>query len=98
MAIPLSYSMRNLWKRRLTTILTVSGMALVVFVFAAVLLIDRQRQLGINHLISLTGATSWIVPSRYKNTYEHNIQLDSLISNGYASCHAILSHIFPWRP
>ena len=38
MAIPLSYSMRNLWKRRLTTILTVSGMALVVFVFAAVLM------------------------------------------------------------
>jgi hypothetical protein len=30
--------------------------------------------------------------------YEHNIQLDSLISNGYASYHAILYHIFPWRP
>jgi 2,3-dihydroxybenzoate-AMP ligase len=33
-----------------------------------VLLIDRYRQLEINHLISLTGATSWIVPSRYKKT------------------------------
>jgi len=31
-------------------------------------------------------------------SYEHNIQLDSLISNGYASYHAILYHIFPWRP
>jgi len=33
-----------------------------------VLLIDRYRQLEINHLISLTGATSWIVASRYKKT------------------------------
>ena len=38
MAIPFSYSFRNLWTRRLTTILTASGMALVVFVFAAVLM------------------------------------------------------------
>jgi ABC-type antimicrobial peptide transport system permease subunit len=44
MAIPLSYSMRNLWKRRLTTILTVSGMALVVFVFAAVLMMAAGLQ------------------------------------------------------
>jgi non-ribosomal peptide synthetase component E (peptide arylation enzyme) len=33
-----------------------------------VLLIDRYRQFEINHLIRLTGATSWIVPSRYKKT------------------------------
>ncbi len=35
MAIPYSYSLRNLWTRRLTTALTAAGMALVVFVFAA---------------------------------------------------------------
>ena len=44
MAVPLSYSMRNLWKRRLTTSLTVSGMALVVFVFAAVLMMAEGLQ------------------------------------------------------
>jgi len=33
-----------------------------------VLLIDRYRQLEINHLISLTGAKCWIVASRYKKT------------------------------
>jgi len=33
-----------------------------------VLLIDRYRQFEINRLIGLTGATSWIVASRYKNT------------------------------
>ncbi|HWR98755.1 MAG TPA: ABC transporter permease [Candidatus Methanoperedens sp.] len=35
MAIPWSYSLRNLWTRRLTTLLTAAGMAMVVFVFAA---------------------------------------------------------------
>jgi len=35
LAIPYSYSLRNLWTRRLTTALTATGMALVVFVFAA---------------------------------------------------------------
>jgi len=33
-----------------------------------VLLIDRYRQLEINNLIRLTGATSWIVASRYRKT------------------------------
>ncbi|MBW1715150.1 MAG: AMP-binding protein [Deltaproteobacteria bacterium] len=33
-----------------------------------VLLIDRYRQFEINHLVSLTGATAWIVASRYKKT------------------------------
>jgi 2,3-dihydroxybenzoate-AMP ligase len=33
-----------------------------------VLLIDRYRQLEINHLIGLTGATGWIVASRYRKT------------------------------
>jgi putative ABC transport system permease protein len=39
MAISLSYNFRNLWTRRLTTLLTVSGMALVVFVFASILML-----------------------------------------------------------
>jgi 2,3-dihydroxybenzoate-AMP ligase len=33
-----------------------------------VLLIDRYREFEINRLISLTGATSWIVPSKYRKT------------------------------
>ena len=42
--IPFSYSLRNLWTRRLTTFLTASGMALVVFVFAAVLMLAEGLQ------------------------------------------------------
>ena len=44
MNIPFSYSLRNLWTRKMTTILTVSGMALVVYVFAAVLMLSEGLQ------------------------------------------------------
>lgn len=44
MAIPLSYSFRNLWTRRLTTFLTASGMALVVFVFVATQMLAEGLQ------------------------------------------------------
>lgn len=50
-AIPLSYVMRNLWVRRVTTILTAGGMALVVFVFATVLMMSE----GINETMVATG-------------------------------------------
>ena len=38
--VPISYIFRNLWTRKLTTLLTAGGMGLVVFVFAAVLMLD----------------------------------------------------------
>jgi len=44
MKIPFTYSLRNLFTRRLTTFLTASGMALVVFVFAAVLMLAEGLQ------------------------------------------------------
>ena len=44
MMIPFSYIFRNLLTRRLTTVLTASGMALVVFVFAAVLMLAEGLQ------------------------------------------------------
>jgi putative ABC transport system permease protein len=44
MAIPVSYSLRNLWTRRLTTVLTASGMALVVFVFSSVMMLAEGLQ------------------------------------------------------
>lgn len=51
MAIPLSYTLRNLWTRRLTTGLTAGGMALVVFVFAAVQMLDA----GLRQTLIATG-------------------------------------------
>lgn len=44
MKIPFMYSLRNLWTRRLTTVLTASGMALVVFVFASILMLAEGLQ------------------------------------------------------
>ncbi|RLA88573.1 MAG: ABC transporter permease [Deltaproteobacteria bacterium] len=52
MKIPLSYSFRNLWTRRLTTVLTASGMSLVVFVFAAVLMLAE----GLRQTLVATGS------------------------------------------
>ena len=40
MKVPFSYVFRNLWARKWTTALTAGGMGLVVFVFAAVLMLD----------------------------------------------------------
>ena len=51
MAIPLAYVVRNLWTRRLTTALTAGGLALVVFVFAAVLMLDA----GLKQTLVTTG-------------------------------------------
>jgi ABC-type antimicrobial peptide transport system permease subunit len=60
MAIPLSYSVRNLWARKLTTALTAGGMALVVFVFAAVLMLDE----GLRATLVATGEPDNILVTR----------------------------------
>lgn len=51
MAIPISYTLRNLATRKLTTVLTAGGMALVVFVFAAVQMLDT----GLRQTLVSTG-------------------------------------------
>ena len=60
MKIPFSYSFRNLWTRRLTTILTASGMALVVFVFAAILMLAR----GLEKTLVETGSYDNVIVIR----------------------------------
>ncbi len=43
-----AYSLRNLWARRVTTMLTVTGLGLVVFVFVAILMLAHglERTMG----------------------------------------------------
>ncbi len=60
MKVPLSYSYRNLWARRLTTLLTVGGMALVTFVFAAVLMLEQ----GLRETLVETGSFDNVVVIR----------------------------------
>lgn len=57
MAIPLNYIARNLWARRLTTLLTAGGLALVVFVFATVLMMDE----GLRRTLVTTGERENVV-------------------------------------
>jgi putative ABC transport system permease protein len=60
MKIPISYNLKNLWTRRLTTGLTVGGMALVVFVFAAVLMLAE----GLRKTLVDTGSAENVVMIR----------------------------------
>ncbi|MGO4327494.1 MULTISPECIES: ABC transporter permease [unclassified Cupriavidus] len=60
MAIPLSYIARNLWARRLTTSLTAGGLALVVFVFATMLMLDA----GLKKTLVTTGEQDNVVVIR----------------------------------
>lgn len=57
MKIPLSYNLRNLWTRRLTMSLTIGGIALVVFVFAAVLMLAE----GVKQTLVSTGSDDNVI-------------------------------------
>jgi ABC-type antimicrobial peptide transport system permease subunit len=52
MAVPVAYSIRNLSARKLTTLLTAGGMALVVFVFTAMQMLDA----GLTKTLVQTGS------------------------------------------
>lgn len=60
MAIPFSYTAKNLLARRLTTLLTAGGMALVVFVFATVLMLQE----GLRKTLVETGSPDNVVVTR----------------------------------
>lgn len=66
MKIPLQYSIRNLWSRKLTTILTALGMALVVFVFSAVLMLAH----GLKKTLVSTGSPNNALVLRRSATSE----------------------------
>ncbi len=60
MKIPLKYTLRNFRTRRLTTAITVIGIALVVFVFAAVLMMAY----GVEKTLVATGSTDNVLVAR----------------------------------
>jgi putative ABC transport system permease protein len=60
MDIPISYSFRNLSTRKLTTFLTASGMALVVFVFASILMLSA----GLEKTLIETGSDDNVIITR----------------------------------
>ena len=72
MKIPLSYSFRNLLTRRLTTTLTASGMALVVFVFATILMLAE----GLRKTLVDTGSYDNVIVIRRASTTEVQSGID----------------------
>jgi putative ABC transport system permease protein len=72
MRIPFSYIWRSLWARRLTTALTVGGVALVVFVFAGVLMLAR----GLEATLVETGSPDNAIVLRRSATSELSSQVD----------------------
>lgn len=66
------YSLRNLWARRLTTALTVTGIALVVGVFAAVLMLAN----GVEKTLVDTGTEGNIICLRKSANAELSSQID----------------------
>nr|WP_295077116.1 ABC transporter permease [uncultured Roseateles sp.] len=71
-AIPLSYIARNLWVRRVTTLLTAGGMALVVYVFATVLMMSE----GIRATLVATGQPDNVIALRKGAGAEINSAVD----------------------
>ncbi len=66
MKIPSSYSFRNLWTRRVTTVLTLLGVALVVFVFAAALMLSE----GLRQTLVSTGVDDNVIVIRRSSQAE----------------------------
>ncbi len=72
MKIPFSYTWRSLWARRLTTALTLTGLTLVAFVFAAVLMLSR----GVENTMIETGSPDNAIILRKSATSELVSQID----------------------
>ena len=66
MKIPFLYSVRNLLTRRLTTVFTAGGMALVVFVFASLLMLSE----GLKKTLVDTGSEDNLIVIRKSSTSE----------------------------
>src|SRR5918994_746043 len=72
MRLPLRYTIRNLWTRKLTTMLTAGGMALVVFVFAAVQMLDT----GLRATLVATGQGDNVLVTRRGSNAEISSGVD----------------------
>src|SRR5438270_5839574 len=72
MAIPINYIARNLVARRLTTLLTAGGMALVVYVFATVLMLAA----GLQETLVATGSDDNVVVIRRASQTEVQSGID----------------------
>ena len=93
MKIPFSYSWRSLWTRRLTTILTLSGISLVAFVFAAILMMAH----GVEVAMVESGSEDNVIALRKSATSELVSQVDRESAN-ILTTHAEIAHGSDGKP
>lgn len=77
MKIPLKYTIRNFGTRRLTTTITIIGIALVVFVFAAVMMMAY----GIQKTLVATGSDENVLIARKSSQGEISSIIDGAVVN-----------------
>lgn len=77
MKIPIKYTVRNFWTRRLTTSITITGIALVVFVFAAVMMMAY----GVQKTLVATGSDENVLIARKSSQGEISSIIDGDIVN-----------------
>lgn len=77
MKIPLKYTFRNFYSRKLTTGITIAGIALVVFIFAAVLMMAY----GIQKTLIATGSPDNVTVVRKSSTGEITSLIDGETQN-----------------
>jgi len=85
MKIPLKYTLRNFKSRRLTTAITVAGIAMVVFVFAAVLMMAY----GVQKTLIATGSPNDVIIARKSA----NGEISSIITRSDYNTVLTLPHI-----
>jgi len=85
MKIPLKYTVRNFKTRMLTTGITVLGITLVVFVFAAVLMMAH----GVDKTLVATGSPDNVIVARKAATGE----ISSIVVSSDAAILFTLPHI-----
>lgn len=85
MKIPITYTIRNFVSRRLTTGITVLGVALVVFVFAAVLMMAY----GVQKTLVQTGSSDNVLISRKSS----NGEISSILTQDVVDIINTLPHI-----
>ncbi|MHB8338180.1 MAG: ABC transporter permease, partial [Ignavibacteriaceae bacterium] len=85
MKIPLKYILRNFMARKLTTFITIAGIALVVFVFTAVLMMS----FGIQKTLVSTGSADNVMITRKAA----NAEISSIIGPDIQNVIRTLPHI-----
>lgn len=87
MALPISYSLRSVWVRRSTTIATVGGVALVVFVLAS----SQMLAVGLKRTLGVSGAADRAIVLQQSSYAEPNSRVNQAMLQAAAAAPGVQS-------